>query len=239
MALVRNTNDLNDGIIKTGEFEDQLLTSDVTGTAGTITDTTTYAVTDQDGLTSIVTVNDGSGEAWDGVAQTVTFVGATTTALQVAAKMNDGLLGCSVVVTGGQVVITNDLTGITSTISVAAGTGDLTWATPTDGTGQAGVHLDNTLLALDTSTLKLVPYVKGGSTNGNGVVYGVLTNGFTAESSGDTPVRVMLGGSLLRIKTVIDADADASNIDATVKALCLDKGLFLAESKNLHTADNA
>jgi len=239
MALVRNTNDLNDGIVKTGVFEDQLLTSDITGTQGTITDTTTYAVTDQDGLTSIVTVNDGSGEAWDGVAQTVTFAGATTTALQVAAQMNDGLKGCSSVVTGGQVVITNDLSGSTSTISVAAGTGGLTWATPTAGTGQAGVHLDNTLLAFDTSTLKLVPYVKGGSTNGNGVVYGVLTNGFTATSSGDTAIRVMIGGILLKSKTVIDVDGDASNIDATVKFLCVDKGLFLEESTNLHTADNA
>ena len=98
------------------------------GTAGSITDTTTYAVADQDGLTSVVTVDGGT-------AQTVTFSGSTTTAASVASQMNDQLTGCSVVVTGGQVVITSDSVGVDSSVAVAAGTGALTWAAAVAGAG--------------------------------------------------------------------------------------------------------
>lgn len=105
----------------------------------------------------------------------------------------------------------------------------------------AATYLDNTLVAQDTSTLKLVPYVKGGSTNGNGVVYGILTNGFAAAGAGDTPVRVAVGPGLRMVKDkcVIYADGDASNIDGAVKQLCLDVGINLVESKYLHVADNS
>jgi hypothetical protein len=103
----------------------------------------------------------------------------------------------------------------------------------------AATYLDNTLVALDTSTLKMVPYAKGGSTNGNGVVYGLLTKGIVAAGAGDTPVRIMTGGRVLKDKTVIYADGDASNIDNAVKILCLDKGLTLVDSTNLHVADNS
>lgn len=101
--------------------------------AATIVDTTSYAVTDQDGLTSIVTL---TGGPFDGVAQTVTFSGATTTAAQVAAQMNAQLNGCSVAA-GAQVTITHDGQGTGMDIAVAAGTGNLTWAASTAGTGDA------------------------------------------------------------------------------------------------------
>jgi hypothetical protein len=102
----------------------------------------------------------------------------------------------------------------------------------------AETYLDNTLLAMDTSTWKLVPYVKGGSTNGNGVVYGVLTKGFSAAGAGDTPVRPMLTGKLVTGKTVIHADGDASNIDNSVKMLCKDQGVLLLDAADLYVADN-
>jgi hypothetical protein len=104
------------------------------GTAATITDTTTYPVTDQDGLTSIITIVDGGVGSAAG-AQTVTFSGAHTTAAQIAASMNAQLVGCSVAVVGGQVKITTDVTGAGVTIAAAAGTGNLTWDTPVAGTG--------------------------------------------------------------------------------------------------------
>lgn len=112
------------------------------GTAATITDTTTYAVADQDGLTSVITVN--------GTAQTVTFSGATTTAALVAAQMADQLTGVSVVVTGGQVVLTTDATGTGATITAAAGTGALTWGATTPGAG--GVADQNGLTSIVTLT---------------------------------------------------------------------------------------
>jgi len=96
--------------------------------AGTITDTTTYAVADQDTLTSIITVDGGD-------PQTVTFSVTTTTAAIVASEMNDQLVGASVTVAGGQVVISSDSQGTGSSVSAAAGTGALTWAGAVAGTG--------------------------------------------------------------------------------------------------------
>lgn len=110
--------------------------TDDVGTAATITDSTTYPVADQDGKTSIVTI---SGYA----PQTVTFAGATTTAAGVAAQMNAQLKGCSVAVVGGKVKITTDAVGSGVTISVAAGTGALTWASPVAGTGDIAVLAEN------------------------------------------------------------------------------------------------
>lgn len=104
----------------------------------------------------------------------------------------------------------------------------------------ADTYLDNTFVAMDTSTLKLVPYVKGGSTNGNGVIYGVITNGFVVAGAGDTPVRVLTGpgSKFITDKTVIHADGDASNVDNAVKLLCVDVGINLVDSMNLHVPDN-
>jgi hypothetical protein len=113
------------------------------GTSAVITDTTTYPVADQDGLTSIITVDGGA-------PQTVTFSGAHTTALQIAASMNDQLSGCSVVVAGGQVQITADSVGIDSTLAAAAGTGGLTWGAPVNGTG--GLANQNGLTEIVTLT---------------------------------------------------------------------------------------
>lgn len=226
--------DLGNGVIALNEFESKLMTVTVTGTSGSVTDTTTYPVADQDTKTEKVTI-DGGAE------QTVTFSGAHTTALQIAASMNAQLTGCSVNVVGGQVKITSDSTGTSSSVAIGTGTADLTWGTPVAGTGDGGVILDNTLVALDTSTLKLVPYVKGGSTNGNGVVYGVLTNGFTATATGDTAVRVAVGPGAKFVKDylVIQADGDATNIDAAVKLLALGVGINIVESTDLHVADNS
>ena len=105
----------------------------------------------------------------------------------------------------------------------------------------AATYLDNTLVAMDTSTLKLVPYVKGGSTNGNGVIYGILTNGFAAAGAGDTAVRVVTGPNTKIVKDylVIHADGDASNVDNAVKLLAIDVGINIVESKDLHVADNS
>lgn len=241
MSMTIVNHDLNNGIIALNEFVSQLLTMSLSGTSATVTDTTTYPVTDQDTKTEKVTITDGSGQSWDGVEQTVTFSGAHTTAAAIAASMNTQLDGCSVEVAGGQVKITTDATGQNVTVAIGTGTADLTWGTPVAGTGDSGVVADNTLVAQDTSTLKLVPYVKGGTTNGNGVVYGVVTKGFTATASGDTAVRAAVGPGAKFVKDylVIHADGDASNIDAAVKLLCLNVGINVVESTDLHVADNS
>jgi len=96
--------------------------------AGTCTDTTTYPVADQDGLTEKVTIDGG-------VEQTVTFSGAHTTAAQIAASMHAQLLGCSVAVLSTHVVSTSDTKGTGSTVAIGTGTCALTWNAPAAGTG--------------------------------------------------------------------------------------------------------
>jgi hypothetical protein len=105
-------------------------TSTHDSTAGTVLDTTSYPVADQDGLTSIITIDGGT-------AQTVTFSGATTTASAVQTQMSAQLTGCVVTVDGGQVLITSNRKGTASTVAAAAGTGGLTWAAPAAGTNGA------------------------------------------------------------------------------------------------------
>jgi len=95
----------------------------------------TGGLADQDGLTEIVTI---SGGAFDGVAQTVTFSGVTTEVLEVAEQMNAQLDGCSVTVSGGQLLITTDGKGTDFDITIGTGTCALAWAASTAGTGDVG-----------------------------------------------------------------------------------------------------
>ena len=73
-----------------------------------------------------------------------------------------------------------------------------------------------TLLARDTSTLKLVPFVKGGTTNGNGVINSVLSAELVASASQDYNVSVMIAGQVDKDLLIIDADGNASNVDAVI-----------------------
>lgn len=98
--------------------------------AGSETDTTSYPVADQDGLTEVFTIDGGT-------AQTVTFTGAHTTALQIAASINTQLVGASASGASGQVVVTSDTMGTGSSVAIGTGTCALTWAAATAGTGDA------------------------------------------------------------------------------------------------------
>lgn len=80
----------------------------------------------------------------------------------------------------------------------------------------AGTIKAGTILARDSSTQKLVPFVKGGSTNGNGIPVAVLTYAVEAEGSGDVPVRALFQGHVNRERLIINADGDGSNVDNIV-----------------------
>jgi hypothetical protein len=103
-------------------------------TPATIADWTTYPVVDQDGLTVIVTIRDGSGEAWDGSPQTVTFSGAHTSVAAIVASMDAQLDGCTVTESEGQALITTTATGAGVSIVIGAGTSALVWDSMTRGT---------------------------------------------------------------------------------------------------------
>lgn len=96
--------------------------------AGYVDDTTTYPVTDQDGLNVTIAFNGGA-------TQTVTFSGAHTTALQIAASINAQISGGYATVTGGQVRVVSDQKGTGSSVVAGAGTSGITWDTAVAGTG--------------------------------------------------------------------------------------------------------
>jgi hypothetical protein len=73
-----------------------------------------------------------------------------------------------------------------------------------------------TILARDSVSLKLVPFVKGGSTNQNGVPKAVLGYDVTSTGAGDVPVRAIVSGKLNKQRLIINADGTGANIDGAV-----------------------
>lgn len=102
----------------------------------------------------------------------------------------------------------------------------------------ADVLLAGTILARNTSTLKLQLYVKGGSSNGNGIPQFVLTYPLTATGAGDIPVRVLSRGEVNKNRLVIDADGSAVNIDGTVVDLLRTAAITPIDVKQLGVLDN-
>jgi len=89
---------------------------------------------------------------------------------------------------------------------------------PRDETLTAAIktYAVGTLLARNTSTLKLVPFVKGGSTNGNGIINSVLTAELVATAAQDYNVSVTIAGQVDKDLLIIAADGNASNVDAAI-----------------------
>lgn len=99
--------------------------------------------------------------------------------------------------------------------------------------GGVATLLKGCLLARSTSTLKLVPYVKGGSTNGNGIVCAILPYAVTSTGAGDVKSRVLIKATVNKSRLVINADGTAANIDGTVIDLLRDVGFTPIEVQQL------
>lgn len=104
--------------------------------------------------------------------------------------------------------------------------------------GGAVTVLEGTILAVDSGTLKFVPFVKGGVANGNGIPKAILTYPITSAGAGDEPARVGISGEYRAERLVIDADGDASNIDQAVKDGLRDYGLVPVNVQELGVQDN-
>ena len=102
----------------------------------------------------------------------------------------------------------------------------------------AVTYLAGTILARDSVSLKLVLYVKGGSTNENGIPKAVLTQELEATGAGDLKSNVLIGGHVRLNKLVIDADGDASNVDKAVTDELRDYGIESFTSVQLAEFDN-
>jgi len=81
----------------------------------------------------------------------------------------------------------------------------------------AGTVLAGTILARDSVSLKFIPFVKGGSTNENGIPKAVVTYDIVATGAGDIAIRAMIKGNVKKSLLIIDADGDDSNIDLAVR----------------------
>jgi hypothetical protein len=102
----------------------------------------------------------------------------------------------------------------------------------------AGTLAEGTILAVDSSTLKFVPFVKGGTTNENGIPKAVLTYDVTAAGEGDVQSRVAVAGSYRKELLIIAADGNASNVDQAVIDQLRDYGLVSIDVKELNILDN-
>ena len=102
----------------------------------------------------------------------------------------------------------------------------------------AATVLEGTILARDSISLKLVPYVKGGITNENGIPKAILTYDVTAAGAGDEAIRDMVSGSVRASRLIIDADGDASNVDAAVIDELRDYALVSIDVQELNILDN-
>lgn len=98
--------------------------------------------------------------------------------------------------------------------------------------------LEGTILARDSVSLKLVPFVKGGATNENGIPKAILTYEVTSAGAGDEAIRDMVSGSVRAQRLVIDADGDATNIDAVVLDQLRDYSLVSIDVQELNILDN-
>lgn len=103
----------------------------------------------------------------------------------------------------------------------------------------ADTFAPGTILARDSVSGKLVLFVKGGVTNGNGIPKAILTYSVAKTGAGDEPVRVAVAGKYRKQKLIIDADGDDSNIDAAVMDQLRDYGLTPVDVSELNIADNS
>jgi hypothetical protein len=97
---------------------------------------------------------------------------------------------------------------------------------------------EGTILARDNVSLKYVLFVKGGSTNQNGIPKAVLAHRLVNTGAGDLPARVITSGELIKERLIIDADGNDSNVDAAVIDQLRDYGLRAVSVKQLARLDN-
>ena len=102
----------------------------------------------------------------------------------------------------------------------------------------AGTVKSGTLLARDSVSGKFVPFVKGGTTNGNGVVKAIMTYDVTATGAGDKSIRPAIAGEFRKERLIIAADGNATNVDAAVLDAMRDYGLVAISVKQLAAYDN-
>lgn len=101
-------------------------------------------------------------------------------------------------------------------------------------------YAEGTILARDSSTQNLVVFVKGGTSNQNGIPKTILSYEVANTTAGsvNTPVRVPVTSKVRKQRLIIHADGDDSNIDKTVEDQLRDYGIDPVDVQDLATLDN-
>ena len=102
----------------------------------------------------------------------------------------------------------------------------------------AGTIAAGTILARDSVSLKLVPFVKGGVANENGIPKSIVTYDIVAAGAGDESIRAAIKGCFRKERLIITADGDDSNIDNAVIDQLRDYGLVPQNVTELNIQDN-
>lgn len=104
--------------------------------------------------------------------------------------------------------------------------------------GGAVTYKEGTILARDSVSLKLVPYVTGGATNENGIPKAVLPYEVVATGAGDIPVRALFAGLVRFDKLVVHADGNNTNVTKAVRDRLRDYAIESLTSRELNVLDN-
>jgi len=102
----------------------------------------------------------------------------------------------------------------------------------------AATLLAGTIMARDSVSGFLVPFVVGGVTNENGIPKAILKDALTATVAGDLPVRAIIAGRVRENQLIIDADQDNSNVNKGVLDDLRDYTMIGLESTPLNILDN-
>lgn len=102
----------------------------------------------------------------------------------------------------------------------------------------AGTVLAGTILARDSSSSKLVPFVKGSTDDDLGIPKSVLTYDVVASIAGGVSIRDMISGSVRAERLIINADGNGSRIDASVLDQLRVYSLISIDVQELNILDN-
>lgn len=232
MNLTITNVDVGSVIWETGEFRDDLLTF---GGAGTVLEGTILArKAVADAVVAAAGSNTGDG--------TVTLT--TVAAGQVVPIVGAYVLTVTTAVANGGIFNLVDPNGaiVASGLAMDVGAGA---ATVFDVAGLEFTVTDagTDFIVGDSFTLtvaadgNLVPFATDGA-GGAQIPKTVLTYDVTATGAGDESVRDMVSGKLRAERLIIDADGDASNIDAAILDQLRDYTLVSIDVQELNILDN-
>ncbi len=230
--LVITNNDLGSVILESAKFRDDTLT--LAG-ADTIAEGTILA---RKAVADAIVVAANGGNTGNGTVTAASVVAGSVVPLVGAYNLE-----CVEAITNGGVFKLEDPNGaliaeaLTMTVSGAKifKVGGMTF-TITDGVTDFVVG-DKFSLTVAADG-KLVLFAKGTGVGGAQIPLAILTYEVVVTGAGDVPIRAGVSGQYRKERLIIDADGDASNIDAAVIDQLRDYGLVPIDVKELNILDN-